>query len=272
MTCSSFELFVAGRYLRARRKEKVISVITVISVIGVAAGVMALIISLAVNNGFQNTLQRNMLAATAHVNILEQRSGRGHRRLAEADREAAARCRTWSRSRRCSTIRCFSAGRSGRKLVTLKGIDTQARTCHQRHAATSQERVARTLEGRQRPARRHHRSKLAQDAGLTLNSVVTVIDPQGTLTPIRARAAQPALPRGRHFRNQLLRRRRQLGLCLARRRAEARFRRRRGQYHRNPARQSGSCPADGDAKPCASPARITARSPGKSRTSSSSTR
>src|ERR1700722_3771598 len=68
----AFELFVAGRYLRARRKEKVISVITVISVIGVAAGVMALIISLAVNNGFQDTLQRNMLAATAHVNILNK--------------------------------------------------------------------------------------------------------------------------------------------------------------------------------------------------------
>ncbi len=67
---STFELFIAGRYLRARRKEKVISVITVISVVGVAAGVMALIISLAVNNGFKSTLQRNMLAATAHVKIL----------------------------------------------------------------------------------------------------------------------------------------------------------------------------------------------------------
>ena len=70
----SFELFVAGRYLRARRKEKLISVITVISVVGVTAGVMALVISLAVNNGFQNTLQRNMLAATAHVNIVGEKS------------------------------------------------------------------------------------------------------------------------------------------------------------------------------------------------------
>ncbi len=61
----NFEWFVAGRYLRARRKEKVISVITVISIAGVAAGVMALVISLAVNNGFRNTLQRNLLAATA---------------------------------------------------------------------------------------------------------------------------------------------------------------------------------------------------------------
>ena len=43
-----FELFIAGRYLRAKRKQVVISVITVISVIGVAAGVMALVIALAV--------------------------------------------------------------------------------------------------------------------------------------------------------------------------------------------------------------------------------
>jgi lipoprotein-releasing system permease protein len=72
-----FELFVAGRYLRARRKETVISVITVISVAGVAAGVMALIIALAVTNGFRGTLQRNLLAATAHVNVLEKEIGPG---------------------------------------------------------------------------------------------------------------------------------------------------------------------------------------------------
>ena len=74
---SSFEVFVAGRYLRARRKEKVVSVITVISVIGVAAGVTALVIAMAVNNGFQTTLQRNMLAATAHVNVLNKDPGVG---------------------------------------------------------------------------------------------------------------------------------------------------------------------------------------------------
>ena len=55
-----FELFVARRYLRAKRKQAVISVITVISVLGVAAGVMALIIALAVNNGFRGTFQRSL--------------------------------------------------------------------------------------------------------------------------------------------------------------------------------------------------------------------
>jgi lipoprotein-releasing system permease protein len=74
---SRFELFVAGRYLRAKRKQAVISVITVISVVGVAAGVMALIIALAINTGFSHTLQQNLLGATAHVTILEKQPGNG---------------------------------------------------------------------------------------------------------------------------------------------------------------------------------------------------
>jgi lipoprotein-releasing system permease protein len=72
-----FEFFVALRYLMAKRKQAVISVITGISVIGVAAGVMALVIALAVNAGFRNTLQRNLLGATAHVMILEKETSNG---------------------------------------------------------------------------------------------------------------------------------------------------------------------------------------------------
>ena len=72
-----FELFVAGRYLRARRKEAVISVITAISVLGVAAGVTALVIALAVTNGFRNTLQRNLLGAMAHITIVPKTPGEG---------------------------------------------------------------------------------------------------------------------------------------------------------------------------------------------------
>jgi lipoprotein-releasing system permease protein len=72
-----FELFIAGRYLRARRKEAVISVITAISVLGVAAGVTALVIALAVTNGFRNTLQRNLLGAMAHINVVPRTPGDG---------------------------------------------------------------------------------------------------------------------------------------------------------------------------------------------------
>jgi lipoprotein-releasing system permease protein len=72
-----FPLFIARRYLRAKRKQVVISVITFISVAGVAAGVMALVIGLAVSNGFKNSLERNLLGATAHVSILEKEQGSG---------------------------------------------------------------------------------------------------------------------------------------------------------------------------------------------------
>jgi lipoprotein-releasing system permease protein len=72
-----FELFIARRYLRAKRKQVVISVITAISVIGVAAGVMALVIALAINNGFRSTLERNLLGLTAHVSIQEKTIGEG---------------------------------------------------------------------------------------------------------------------------------------------------------------------------------------------------
>ncbi|HEY3938758.1 MAG TPA: FtsX-like permease family protein [Bryobacteraceae bacterium] len=69
---SRFEWMVALRYLRSKRKQTAISVITVISIFGVAAGVAALIIVLAVNNGFKSTLEASLLSATAHVNVLER--------------------------------------------------------------------------------------------------------------------------------------------------------------------------------------------------------
>jgi lipoprotein-releasing system permease protein len=70
MSQGTFEFFIASRYLRAKRKQAVISVITVISIAGVAAGVMALVIGIAINNGFRDTLQRSLLGATAHVMVL----------------------------------------------------------------------------------------------------------------------------------------------------------------------------------------------------------
>ncbi len=65
-----FEFFIASRYLRAKRRQAVISVITVISIIGVAAGVGSLVIALAINNGFRQDLQQRLLGSTAHVNLM----------------------------------------------------------------------------------------------------------------------------------------------------------------------------------------------------------
>ena len=64
-----FELYVALRYLKAKRKQTVISVITIISVLGVAAGVMALIVALSISAGFREDLQSKLLRGTAHINV-----------------------------------------------------------------------------------------------------------------------------------------------------------------------------------------------------------
>ncbi len=69
-----FELFVASRYLRAKRRQAVISVITGISIVGVAAGVASLIVALAINNGFRQDLQERLLGSTAHVNLMRVES------------------------------------------------------------------------------------------------------------------------------------------------------------------------------------------------------
>jgi lipoprotein-releasing system permease protein len=65
-----FELFVAVRYLRAKRRQAVVGVITVISIAGVAAGVASLIIALAITNGMRRDLQDKLLGSTAHVRLM----------------------------------------------------------------------------------------------------------------------------------------------------------------------------------------------------------
>jgi len=178
----AFELFVAGRYLKARRKEKVISVITVISVIGVAAGVMALIIALAVNNGFQNTLRRNMLAATAHVNVLNKDPLTGIANY----RGLAAKLKNAPHVVAVAPVLyepVFLSGPLTRKLVTVKGIFTQdelAASDTLRHL--KQGTLDRLSDDAGLPGLIIG-SKLGQDAGLGMNSVLTLIDPQGRLTP-----------------------------------------------------------------------------------------
>lgn len=179
----SFEMFVAGRYLRARRKEKVISVITVISIIGVAAGVMALIISLAVNNGFRDTLQRNLLGATAHVNILRKDPGQGIADWRELDK----RLRKIPHVVAVAPVlydQVFMSGAGGYKGVVLKGIDVRSEISTsdmlQHLKAGSLDRLTDDEGGLPGIILG---AKLAEDSGLAVNGVATVISPMGKLTP-----------------------------------------------------------------------------------------
>ncbi len=66
-----FELYVAARYLRAKRRQAVVGVVTAISVAGVTAGVAALIIALAITNGMRRDLQDKLLGFTAHIQLMQ---------------------------------------------------------------------------------------------------------------------------------------------------------------------------------------------------------
>ena len=71
----SYELFIALRYIRAKRKQVFISLITLISIVGVAIGVMALILVLGVMTGFTDDLREKILGTNSHIVINKYFSG-----------------------------------------------------------------------------------------------------------------------------------------------------------------------------------------------------
>src|SRR5580698_7232420 len=64
-----FELFIASRYLRAKRRQAFVGIITGISVVGVAAGVASLVVAMAITNGFRQDLQERLLGSTSHISL-----------------------------------------------------------------------------------------------------------------------------------------------------------------------------------------------------------
>ena len=69
---ASFEWMIAARYLRAKRQESFISVISLFSLIGIALGVATLIIVMSVMNGFKVELLKSILGLSGHVTIQSQ--------------------------------------------------------------------------------------------------------------------------------------------------------------------------------------------------------
>ncbi len=148
--------FVANRYLRAHRKEAVISVITAISVLGVAAGAMALVVALAVTNGFHNTLQRNLLGAMAHINVEERQPLYG----IENWRDLAARLRkvphvTYVAPALYEYV--LLAGPVQSKGVQLKGIDVDD---EEAISPALRQLKAGSLDRLQRPERQSSRNSV----------------------------------------------------------------------------------------------------------------
>jgi lipoprotein-releasing system permease protein len=183
-----FEFFIALRYLRAKRKQVMISVITVISIAGVAAGVMALVIALAINTGFRETLERNLLGLTAHVSIQEKQPGEGISGWQEIAAKAAKLPHVIA-----ATPGLYEPAyvrgpvRSGG--LTVKGILVDSATklpdalVHLRSGSMAALRASDSsglpgiILG----------SKLADYIGAVVNKPVTLINPEGEMTPLGPR-------------------------------------------------------------------------------------
>jgi lipoprotein-releasing system permease protein len=117
-----FEAFVALRYLRSRRKQVMISIITAIAVGAVSVGVAALVVVMALMTGFREEMQARILSGTAHLNLV-RRDG-----LPIRDYPALV-----TKLRRLSGVRTavptlyqtvLIEGFEGSAGATLKGIDT----------------------------------------------------------------------------------------------------------------------------------------------------
>ena len=67
-----FAWFIAVRYLTKGRKNSFISIISLVSILGIAIGVAALIIALSLINGFQNDIRNRILSSSAHIMVTDR--------------------------------------------------------------------------------------------------------------------------------------------------------------------------------------------------------
>jgi lipoprotein-releasing system permease protein len=181
-----FELFIAARYLRAKRRQAVIGVITAISVAGVAAGVASLIIALAITNGMRRDLQSRLLGSTAHVDLMKV-AGDG--------------MRDWRplvvRLRQLPHVTAAAPGMYGQVLVSrgarsggglLKGIvPAEERTVSDLLQSIKQGSADALYLPPGNPAALPPvvlGSDLAETLGAQVGDTVQVTSPQGSLTPM----------------------------------------------------------------------------------------
>ncbi len=178
-----FETLIALRYLRAKRRQSAISVVTVIAVVGITAGVAALVIALAVNNGFRVDLQQRLLGATANINLIHPQDDmiphyeQMVERLARVPHVMALAPALYEEVLISSQQR--SAG------IELKGVEPQREVRVGdllRHLKEGS--LAGLSESFSDADPIAVGSELATDLGVFVGSTVTITSPQGDLTPI----------------------------------------------------------------------------------------
>jgi lipoprotein-releasing system permease protein len=187
-----FEWFVAQRYLRSPYRPPVLRLVTLLSVVGVAAGVATLVIALSMNTGFRETLQDRLLGVTAHISLTRPGSG-GITNYEEMARKLGVLPGVRSVTPAVYQTVLLSFAGQARGVVT-KGIDPEL----ERKSDEALERVVSgkldfspdpdgieaLLIGKQ----------LAEEWKISPGDYVTITSPQGRLTPFGL------IPRTRRFR------------------------------------------------------------------------
>ena len=177
-----FELFIALRYLLARRKQAFISLISFISTIGVAVGVMALVIALALMTGLQGELRDRILGSTAHVYVWKTGGITDYRgevaRLQAIDGVVGAGPAVMGKAL-ISTDRADA-------FISLKGVDPtlEGNVTDVRRAMQSGSISALTPASEDDPPGILVGRNLAEQLGLSVGDTATLLTPQGTLSPM----------------------------------------------------------------------------------------
>jgi lipoprotein-releasing system permease protein len=187
-----FELHIAWRYLLAKRKQAFISLISVISMLGVAVGVTALVIALALMTGLQGELRDRILGSSAHVYVWKQGG------IADYHAEVAKLRQVPGVTGAAPAILGKALLRTGRAdaFITFKGIDP-ALEGSVTDLARSVEQGA--LKGLVRTADGAAPgiligTDLSRQIGAALGDDVTLTTPEGTLSPMGL------IPRSRRFK------------------------------------------------------------------------
>lgn len=179
-----FEFYVAQRYLRAKRRDRFFSVVTALSVAGVSAGVAALIIAMAVSNGFQASLREHLIGASSHINLLEKTPEFGIEdyqpllaKLSRLEHVEAVAPTLYGEMMIRTAVRA--------KGCVLKGVDPEAesRVSQLLSKIVDGSYEALEHEGGGYPGILLGR-RLADAIGARVSTIVTVLNPQGEMTPL----------------------------------------------------------------------------------------
>ncbi len=187
-----FELHIALRYLLARRKQAFISVISLISTLGVMVGVMALVIALALMTGLQGELRDRLLGSTAHVYVWKLPA------ITDYQAEVARLRKVPHVVGSAPTIQGPALATIGdrSKFMTIKGIDPalEKQVTDIGRSITAGHLSAIASDNPDEPPGIVLGRDLANDLGVRVGDTLKVLTGQGTLTPFGV------LPRSRQMR------------------------------------------------------------------------